>query len=360
MPRMACYVLDTSAIRAVRRADLEAAAARHEVRMSPWSFWELASHLDEEVKRAKDPAESFLRQRGQVLKCELLRVLDEPFAEHAADVGALELVNPSRLEERLMVPEVLRKLKAAETIETFYGSRVTFPTGDEAPLTDLANNVRRELDAEESRYVEHIRGLVKLLATTFGAANVKSLADDEYVNTAIAPCRNLAERYVQEGVGDADILPKLIDSLYLHLAYKLGRARKSLVDAAGIPEDVKIDPNDFEDGAISLHIRLFGGRVLVTGDEGTARELTAALEILARSSEARGVPISITCRIIGHEKFVREARARPSPAPVAEPNRATNASETGPRCRSPRCKIALAVLVVVSIGLVAWLVGSRR
>jgi hypothetical protein len=268
----------------------------------------LVSHLDES-RTGSDSEQSFRRHRGQVLKCGVLGVLDEPFAEHATDVGVPQLVNPSRYEERVVVTEVLAKLESAGTIESFYDSRVTFPNGEESVLGALASNVRRELEVEEGHYVAHVRGLTEILVAAFGLVALTSLSDDEFAEAAVAPCRSLVKKYADDGVDQADLLAKVINSLYLHLGYKFERARKYLLDAGGDHTAVKIDPNDFEDGAIAAHISLLGGRVLVTGDLGTARALESALGALSRSTTSRGVALPVTCRVAGVTEFLGEALA---------------------------------------------------
>ena len=302
---MTSYIFDTSAIRGTSGSVLEKAAGRHDLRMSPWSFWELVCHLDESLKKVVDEEERFRRQRGQVLKCRHLGVLDEPFAEHAVVVGAGGLVNETRFDDRLIVEQILAALDGSSSQEEFYERTVSYPTGEKGRLEDLAANVRSELDVEESRYVKHVLELANKLDGAFGLTGLRGLSHDDYVQAVVTPCRNLTEQYASEGVADPILLGRVIDSLYLHMAYKFGRARSYLLRAGAVAKIVA-DPNDFEDGAIALHIGLSGNRVLVTGDTGTMTALDDGLTALAQSSKRKGVSVPISCRVIGPVEFARE------------------------------------------------------
>lgn len=305
MREMAQYVLDTSAIRSLGRDRLDAAAAGgHLLGLSPWSLWELMSHLDEPVSTA-DAAASFKRQRGQVLKCGALTVLDEPFAEHADKVGARTLVNPTRFYDREVASQLLNVLARVETKEEFYAASIKYSDSTEGRLDGLAENVRRELEQEESRYVAHIKEIATLLNEHVGVAKLRGASDDDLISLALAPCWELEKRYSAEGVSEPMLLATIISSSFLHLAYKFYRARKYLLDAGAL-DRLEVDPNDFEDGSIAFHINLLGTRALVTGDKGTARALNDALATLRRSMANHNLVFPISARVLNAGEFVAE------------------------------------------------------
>ena len=299
------YLLDTSAVRAVGRTQLEQAAESHDLLLSPWSLWELASHLDEAVGQS-DASESFMRQRGQVLKCRLLTLLDEPFAEHADEVGARSVVNPTRFDDRHVANEFLTALGGAQRADDFFSSTIEYPDGTPARLTDVAANIRRELQVEETRYVAHIRQIGRLLEEHVGVDRLRGeTADDDLVESVLAPCRNLAAGCAGEGIDDPMLFGNVVASAFLHLAYKHQRAKMSLV-AAGTADAMSVDANDFEDGAITFHVNLFGNRTLVTGDEGTRGALVSSIDALKRSVKSKGLSLPIAARVIGTAEFTAE------------------------------------------------------
>jgi len=215
------------------------------------------------------------------------------------------LVNATRFDDKLIIQQILPALEGSSSQQDFYERTVTYPSGETGRLEDLAANVRRELDVEESRYVKHVLELAGKLDETFGLAGLEPLNDDDRVQAIVAPCRNLTDQYASEGVADPILLGRVIDSLYLHMAYKFGRARSYLLRAGAVAE-IAADPNDFEDGAIALHISLTGDRVLVTGDTGTVNALNEGLTALAQSSKQKGVPVPISCRVISPAEFAPE------------------------------------------------------
>lgn len=302
------YVLDTSAIQGISRERLERAAQTATLKMCPLSFWELASHLDEVVGEDA-PESSFRKRRGQVLKCRVLGLLDDPFAEHAVAVGAEALVNPSRFEDRLVIPQVLDALDACETLADFSARTVEYPSGERAGLKDLGVNARRVLAQDEEAYRDHVRRIAETLSTQLGIDRVRTLSDDDFVKLTFAASKELEKRYQDDGVATEQLSALVASSVYLHAGYKLARATKALISAGGNLNGLAIDSNDFEDGAIVLHIGLVSNRTLVTSDLGAIKALERATGALRRSSEASGLAVPTFCGIVDATRFLQEVGA---------------------------------------------------
>ena len=261
----------------------------------------------EEGLRRKDP-ELFQERRraGYVMGLPDPSPVVVTFAEHADSVGARTLVNPTRFYDREVASQLLNVLANVQTKEEFYASSIKYPDKTEGRLDDLAANVRRELEEEESRYVAHIKAIATLLSEHVGVEKLRGATDDDIMNLALAPCWDLEKRYSAEGVSEPMLLAAIISSSFLHLAYKFYRARKYLLDAGAV-DRLEVDPNDFEDGAIAFHINLLGTRTLVTGDKGTARALNEAVATLRRSMASHNLDFPIGARVLNAGEFAAEA-----------------------------------------------------
>src|SRR6266508_328659 len=66
------YLLDTSAFRALPAGQLATASGIARLMVSPFCFWELLTHLEED--------EQFLRIKGNLMKFRHVAVLDDPRA----------------------------------------------------------------------------------------------------------------------------------------------------------------------------------------------------------------------------------------------------------------------------------------
>ncbi|XXY13604.1 hypothetical protein WME88_35660 [Sorangium sp. So ce216] len=293
------YVLDTSAVRSLAGKELSQASAIASLSMSPVSFWELVCHLDEAVKK-DTPERSYLRQRGQVLKCKTLQLLDDPYAFHASKIGAPQVVNTARFDDRYVIPQVLQHLEAVQDIDALYSCTVTYPSGDVARVHDIAANARRVLDAEEKNYEAHVRGLGALLEKEIGPATLRSLTNAEFAYLASISVPGLARDYQAKVASDPQLVGRVLASLYAALGYKLARAKAALLKS-GASATMSIDPNDMEDGEICLHLDLTDELALVTGDDGTVAALTEAFKAI--DSALPGVR---RCRVLGLDAFKKD------------------------------------------------------
>jgi len=78
------YVFDTSSLISTGRKYLEVASDKADLCISTISIYELLCHIDED----ESGEDTFSRRKGNLLKCQIPRILNDPFADHTILVGA--------------------------------------------------------------------------------------------------------------------------------------------------------------------------------------------------------------------------------------------------------------------------------
>lgn len=293
------YILDTSALKGIGRAKLEMIVQHHDLAISPMTFHELLCHLDE-----IDGDMTFERQKGTIMKCQIPRILHDPFAYHALTVGATDVSNPTRFEDTVMIPQLLEILGAAESLEAFYESEVTFPDGSIGSCKDVSARVRKVLDLEEAKYIKHQSVIRQELVENFPKWRSEGITTQQMGNYIVSSLNNLFMSYRNEDGITERLLPlKVTSSMYMHIGYNAFRAINYMMASREGDRTIAPDPNDCEDSYIAIHLELFKRDVLVTDDKGT-------LDALRRASEAFhqffGDGMQIESRVLSNDEFLTE------------------------------------------------------
>jgi hypothetical protein len=294
------YIVDTSAVRSLSARVVARCAASSTLTISPLSVFELLCHLDEPSPRQGTPSESFAYWKQNVMKCEYLTVRDDPFAEQAAAVGARAAVNPTRFEDKVVLPQIFPKLRQASSLEEFFDQTVRYPTGEEGSLRDVAANARRTLDEAEQGYIAFVNDIEQELLTRYGFDGALALQGGAYVRYVIATANNLARHYQDEKLSITG--GAVFSAIFLYVGYVLARTRLYMRQA-GKDQPLQVDPNDMEDSAILLHLDLTEPRVLVTNDgsgrrPGTIGAFKEALQNLTAASQEVGAEVVALPRVI--------------------------------------------------------------
>lgn len=301
------YVFDTSSIRAIRFADLSFAAQTTNLAISPITIFELLSHLDEEEKVKNFKSTTFDYFKVNLRKCQIPRLLDDPWAEQANDVGAKNVVNPSRFEDSVVLPQLISKLESSQTLEDFYRRRVTFPNGDVGDIIGLPVRVRDLLNEEETKYRIHVTKLCQTMLDNFSFNDIQRFTPADFVRIVAHAVNGLARRYEEtlNKTDQIDITGPVFSVYYPYFGYGAARAIEYLSNANGVISRLNIDPNDMEDSAICAHLRLTEKRILVTDDGGTRDALKDSLQNLHSVSETLNQPVVALTEVINTDEFKR-------------------------------------------------------
>jgi hypothetical protein len=284
-------ILDTSAIRSISKDKIKALASVRPLAVSPISVWELLCHLDETVEN-EDANKTYRRRQGQLAKIAGLRVLDDPFAQHAITVGAQAVTNPTRFEDAEGAAKLVKMAVSAPTLEAFYAQTCRFREGKQGSLRGLAANARRVLAEEEKKFSDQLRKMWQRVDQRSCATRAEKLSDEEFWKWMQVMLTDLHNSYQQDGISEAQLMEKVVRSKYLYYGYVFARMCKYVSDQGS---DFSPALNDAEDGFICMHLDLLGDDILVTGDSGTIGALSRVFDIC----EKYGSPeIKPSCRVM--------------------------------------------------------------
>lgn len=289
-------ILDTSAIRGMKKDEIHAIAQRRDVGVSPFSVYEILSHLDEQ-KQSETPEDAFKRRRGMVAKIQGLKILDDPITQHALDVGAENVTNPTRFEDRNVTNCIIDAVVKASSIDGLDKQVITLTDGSERSFRDIAANTRAALEAEEKRYADDVRRMWEAMQKLSSATAPAGLTDADLWEWLKATMTALANSYERDGVAAGVLLGRVTSSMFTYFGYVFFRLRNYPKDSDG---GLVVPANDTEDGLISMHVALLSEDTLVTGDSNTIDAVTGSLDLWKRLGPSQITP---TCRVMSMEQY---------------------------------------------------------
>jgi hypothetical protein len=299
------YLLDTQAIRSLPRAALDAAEKSGvRLRLSPISVWELLCHVDE----SETNGEGWRKAKGHLLRARRCLLLDDPFAEHAVFVTATKpaAANPTRFDDRVVIPQMLAHLDSSNSLEDFYSREVTYRSGEKGQVKGCAERVRELLREEEAAHARRCQDRRKLIIEKLGGVEaITNISDADYLLVTGGVSTSLADHYRENGIDDELLLARIFCSTFLHMAYIFERTRLYLQNADH-DGTMHVDPNDTEDGMVCLHLNVTVPRVLVTDDKATQKALTSALNRLDGIIRNKGDDLPVLTRVLSCDEFRAE------------------------------------------------------
>lgn len=293
------YILDTSALRGIGKDKLIKIKTLYDIAISPISFYELLCHLDE--GRGED---SFVRKKGQIMKCAIPRILHDPFAYHAISIGAMHVANTTRFEDSTIVAKLLLNLEQATSLKEFYASSVVYPNGEKAQCSDIAKNCRDVFDDETRKYLQHLDIIRKNILKFFPDCPQNGLTTSELSSTIKGTINQLISEYRTKDKITDELLPlRVVSSIYMNKGYTISRVIKYMQKAHNSGTDFIPDPNDCEDSYISMYLELFKCHTLVTDDDGT---LIALNETRKAFQESFDNSLKIKSQVLSKNEFINE------------------------------------------------------
>jgi hypothetical protein len=301
------YIFDTSSIRIISSVDLSLAVGRVRLAVSPITILELLCHLDESHRQSNMRSTPFEFFKRNLLKIKIPELLNDPWAEQADAVGARNIVNPSRFEERLVLPELLSKLELSQTLEDFYRQRITFPNGDIGAISDVSVRVRNILNQEEIAYGKRITNLCRTMLEDYSFDEIQQLTPVDFIRIVTNSANSLARSYKESlnHLRQTDISGAVFSVYGPYFGYIAARAIHYLLGAHGSISALNIDLNDLEDSGICGHLHLTKNRILVTNDRGTQDALSKFLQDLHSASTMLNQPVVALTEVINANEFER-------------------------------------------------------
>ncbi|RKR31618.1 hypothetical protein [Paraburkholderia sp. BL17N1] len=261
------YIFDTSAVRAISRKVLKAAAEKVDIAVSTLSVLELASHLND-----SDKNEEYSRIRGNFLKCQELKMLDDPFwllSQHNQTP-----VNATRQEDRVVLEQLISKVAQSATLGELAEQILTYPDGATASCQQVGRKFSEILHKEEKKYIASVKSLAESLKLDPLLNGSHCLTADKLFETLLYSSKSLSTD------SNPNLLAKTFFSTAPYTGYILHRLYLYTNKLPVGESALNIDPNDCEDAYISLTLSLNSEDTLVTGDKGTEAALKGTIALL--------------------------------------------------------------------------------
>lgn len=275
------YLLDTSALCGVSGNSLAQVAQKHDLFVSPFCFWEILCHLDEQT--------NFVAQKKLLLKFEHVQILDHP-------VAIIEAPFLAKYEDRIpdndLIEAALAALREASTIDEFYSMYIDDGKGSTRLISECAARIRNILRQEEMRYVTVVQNIISLFKSRDAQYN-NSL---ERYNAILSLIAGWTTRLKDEGATDADLLKQLTSKTFIYYSYIFHRAMTCYRNGTNRPEC-----NDYEDANLCLHLSLDVHYHVIAGDKKLRKAIEDTL-VLLRAHDQR---ISPSLQISDTETFKR-------------------------------------------------------
>jgi hypothetical protein len=266
------YILDTSAFRAISGATLAAASQKTHLLVSPFCFWELLTHLEDEGQ--------FDRVKGNLMKFRYVSVLDDPWASVEREVvlqGDKVLESP---EDYDIIYATLAALRDSASVPQFYAKHIRDSRNQIREIGGCVSRVREVRDvlkAEERQFQEYV---IKIMAVVRDGLVSLATSDDRHrgsLQIVDAWWIQLGNRIDRS----ESVRERLEKRSYVFSSYVLHLAADYLKRGS-----TKIDKNDFEDAKFCQHLALDAEMTAVTRDGALQRCLEDARADLNTLSDA--------------------------------------------------------------------------
>ena len=236
------YILDTSAIRSIPRKTLKLVAEKVDIAVSTLSVFELASHLNDSKDNQK-----YSRVRGNLLKCQELRIVDDPFwlLSQQTQTSA----NETRQEDRPMLEQLLKKVEESQTLEHLARQTLIYPDGATASFKEGGKRIAEILHEEEKLYIASVQDLANLMKLDSSLNGSHCLTADTLLGILLHSSKLSAGQ-------DSNLLAKTFFATAPYSGYILHRLHLYTNRLPVGQSVLNIDRNDCEDAYISLTLNL--------------------------------------------------------------------------------------------------------
>lgn len=272
------YLLDTSVVIGRGKAVLQQACAQgQDCYVSPYTFWELVRHLDPSVikDRKYQGAGQFSFYKKQLMKFRYFKVLDAPRAEiEKRLLPKSDKVHAGLPDYELIYP-CLAALRETKSLDAFYETYIKDSKGECHEIHDCAERAYEALEEEQGKYIKFVDQIICKLHS--GQVDVATLQDRHQAVLSLMEGDVIVMK--KRGASDKGLRDKLLNSTYVYWSYIFHRALKYS------KSDGKVDKNDYVDGCICLHLKLWAPLpvCLVTADCGMREALEETKDLLNKS-----------------------------------------------------------------------------
>ncbi len=264
------FLLDTSAFRSLSGKTLEEVSQNHSLYTSSYCFWELLTHLDEH--------KNFERAEGQFIKFKHVQVLDDPYAAVQTPLLREDLELQSRSSDDELIYAFLAAFRDSASLEELYSTRLEDSKSRQYEVSDCVARGQDVLYKEEKKYVESVTSILKLIKS----GQVRYETNEDCHEVVLSLVGGWVRGFQQRGASDTELRERLTTDTYVYFSYLFHRALDYLKRKANL------DPNDYEDAALCLHLKLDDTPYcVVTGDQDLRAILTETTSLLSGLNQPR-------------------------------------------------------------------------
>lgn len=247
--------LETSVIRALSFNKLNQLNKKFKLFVSPYSFWEILCHLDEDFNKFKII----------LLKFDLCKILNDPYLWY----DYIQKIDDNTIE---IVKSLIKVLKQSDSIDSFYSKKIKTLDGILRTCNNCCSRVRKKLKEQEERFLKLMTGKIIELYKN----NLHDIPKT-YIEKHSAILSLIKGQIIKAYDGkkpSKDNRKELQIRYYFYCAYILFRSIKKIKSGS----NVKV--NDFEDASIVLHLNLKESYVFITSDNGLFITLNKIIKLI--------------------------------------------------------------------------------
>ncbi len=278
------YLLDTSAFQAVPGNRLREASLHSRLLVSPFCFWELLTHLDDEGR--------FELSKGNLMKLKYVSVLNDPKTSIERDVGPASSDIHQRPADTEFIYATLAALKDSTSVSNFYSKHIRVHS-DIRQIAGCVGRICDSLEAEERRFQHYVVEVMTAIRT--GRVAVEESADRH--QAALQIVNAWSEHFAEKAVDESTARAAAKRRMYIYSSYVLHLAIDCLQRGSET-----IAKNDFEDSCFCQHLALDAETIAVTGDNGLRRRLQDTIELANSLSDSS---FYTNLQVVGTEGFER-------------------------------------------------------
>lgn len=257
-------LFDTSALRSLSWENLKRLSDKGcDLFISPFSFWEILCHLDEEQK--------FDRFKIELIKFKHFTILDDPFGITAKYTKLHKSVMQDRVEDHELIQGTISVLTKSSSIENFYSSFFIDSNKNARKIQDCVERGRSILSAQSDSYIDFVTKIIDSIKCN------NSKYETEYdrhilVLSLIDGCIRGIET---QGGNREEFEKNLKNEIYVYFSYILHQSLEYLNNNI-----LNIDPNDYEDSRICQHLSLNSALTLISNDKNLCNAVNSTISLL--------------------------------------------------------------------------------
>lgn len=210
------------------------------------------------------------------MKFRYVKILEEPEAELLIQASPTKQLK-DYVSANDVILATLGALQASDSLTAFYASYIVDSNGKTRDISNSAERMRKILDEREKQYTSFIGSIIE----AFQSGKVELKTNKDYHKAILSLLNGRVMHMVDDGASDDGLLERMVDLTYIYYSYVFHNAFDHFQSGK-----TNINPNDYEDGCMCLHLPLKTPNIFVTDDQNFRRLLTDVLSFIKDLDDA--------------------------------------------------------------------------